>query len=149
MADAIRVSIRQDNIRVRIPVGQQGPVGPQGPAGGTAFSSFLAGENLSAGRAVILDGGQAFYFQPDDATHAGRLFGVTTSSALAGAAVSIQVGGVVTDAAFTGLDDATCWVGANGQITTTRPSSGVVQKVGLGLGSNMLLIDFSIQIIQS
>lgn len=123
--------------------GMPGAPGADAPG---AIVQYPAGENLSAGRVVVIDGGEAFYFQPLNVSHAGRAFGVTTSSALSGVDVNIQITGEVTDAGFSGLTDSTCWVGNNGQAQTTFPT-GVIQKAGIGVGANKLRIDFSTQII--
>lgn len=170
----IQVSVDALNIDVDInatgPQGATGPAGPGVPTGGTVgqvlaklsstdydtewqnpgaasnLETYPAGENLSAGRLVIIDAGQAFYFQVSDPDHAGRAFGITRSSATTGNNVTIQPSGIVTDAAYASLTETTVWAIANGQVSNTRPVSGHVQKVGVYLGSNKLLIDFSQQI---
>ena len=63
--------------------GVPGPQGPPGPAGGSAVT-WPAGENLSAGRVVIIEGGSAYHFQPGNVAHQGRAYGVTTTAATAG-----------------------------------------------------------------
>jgi len=62
-----------------------GPPGPAGPAGGSTIT-YEAGQNLSTGRVVVVDGLQAWYFQNTDSTHLGRAFGITTTSATASTA---------------------------------------------------------------
>lgn len=117
------------------------------PGAASNLETYAAGENVSAGRLVIIDGGEAFYYQISDPTHAGRSFGITKSSATTGNNVTIQPSGIVTDAGFSALTEGTVWAIANGQVSSTRPTSGNVQKVGVYLGSNKILIDFSQQII--
>jgi hypothetical protein len=117
------------------------------PGAASNLETYPAGENVNAGRLVIIDGGEAFYFQTSDPTHAGRAFGITRSSATTGNTLTVQPSGIVTDAGFSALTETTVWATANGQLSNTRPSSGNVQKVGVYLGSNKLLIDFSQQII--
>ena len=118
----------------------------EAPGAVNDLESYPAGENLSAGRLVVIDAGLAVYFQISNPLHAGRAYGITASSATTGNAVSIRIRGEATDASFSALTDAVLWAGANGQITTTLPVSGTVQKVGIGVGSNAVLIDFSTQI---
>jgi len=123
-----------------------GPRGPAGPAGGSVVS-YPAGEALSAGRVVVITGGSAFYFQPTNPAHKGMAVGITTTSAsTVGASVSIQLSGSVTDGSLPSLTNAQYWVGANGVVQTTPPSTGIAQKAGIGLGAHTLLIDFSTQI---
>lgn len=126
-----------------------GPPGPPGPAGGSTVT-YPAGENLSSGRVVIIDGGEAYYFQPADATHAGRAFGITTSSATSGNNVTIQITGIVQDAAFTFSPDNRLWINADGEILQTQPGSGVlVQKAGVAVENDKMAIDFAIQILKN
>lgn len=124
-----------------------GPQGPPGPAGGSVVQ-YPAGENLSAGRVVIIEGGEALYFQPSTPAHGGRAFGVTTTSALTGETVNIQVVGEPADASFSAFSDVPLYVGDDGEIQTTFPASGLIQKAGFGTGTNKIMIDFSTQILQ-
>lgn len=125
-----------------------GPPGPAGPAGGSTVT-YAAGENLSAGRVVVIDGGEAFYFQPTDPTHAGRAFGVTTSSATMGNNVTIQISGEVSDVAFTFAADSGVYAGTNGQVTETRPASGLSQLVGVSITATKMLIKIQSTITQT
>lgn len=126
-----------------------GPPGPAGPAGGSTIT-YAAGQNLSTGRVVIINDLEAFYFQNTDSTHVGRAIGITTSSAVAGNNVTIQVSGVVQDAAFGFTADKTVWVGADGEIFDTQPVTGViVQKAGVAAEDKKLLIDFSVSVLKN
>lgn len=125
--------------------GATGPQGPPGPAGGSVVT-HPAGQTLSTGRAVIIENGDAFYFQHTDPTHHGRCYGITiTSASSIGADVDIQVGGVRADAAFTFVANNVLWVGANGVISDTLPVGGViVQKAGISGEDRTMLMDFSV-----
>ncbi len=126
-----------------------GPPGPEGPAGGSTVT-YPAGQNLSSGRVVIIDGGEAFYYQNTDAAHAGRAFGITRTSATTGNNVTIQVTGIVNDAAFTFSPDNDLWIGADGEIFDSIPATGVlVQKAGVGVENDKMLIDFATQILRN
>jgi len=128
-------------------VGPQGPQGPAGPPGGSTVD-YTAGENLSAGRVIMIEGGLAFYFQQSDPTHAGRAVGITTTSATTGNTVSVQKLGDITDVSFSGFSDKLLWVGDDGELQDTPPATGLLQKGGIGIGNNKVAIDFSQQIIQ-
>lgn len=120
------------------------------PGSAANFEVYPAGENLSSGRVVIIDGLEAWYFQNTDAAHAGRAYGVTKTSATAGNDVTIQVQGVIQDAAFNFTADRIVWVGADGEIFDTQPVTGVlVQKVGVAAEDKKMMIDFSIQILKN
>ena len=139
--------IRRPQYTFQISRGTQGPPGPAGLPGGSSVT-YPAGENLSAGRVVIIDGGEAYYFQPSDPTHSGRAFGITASSATAGNNVSVQVIGEATDSSFSAFADVPLYVIDDGELSTTWPATGLIQKAGLGTGTNKVKIDFSIQIQQ-
>ena len=126
-----------------------GPQGPPGPAGGSVVT-YEAGENLSAGRVVVIDGLKAWYFQNTDAAHAGRAFGITTTSATAGSNVSIQIAGVLQDAAFGFTADRIVWVGEDGEIFDTQPVTGaIIQKAGVAVADKKLIIDLSLHILEN
>lgn len=120
--------------------------GAEAPGTSAGLETRTAGENLSSGRVVIIDGGEAFYFQNTDIAHKGRAYGVTKTSALAGNDVTIQVYGTVTDAAFTFSPDTTLWVGADGEIFSTMQAGAIIQKAGVAAEVDKMKIDFSIQI---
>ncbi len=146
-AASVSANVQAANVQVDI-AGAPGPQGEVGPAGGTSVE-YPAGETLSAGRVVVIDGGDAFYFQPSDASHSGRAFGITTTSAVTGADISIQISGEATDAAFSAFSDVPLYVGDDGELQTTWPATGILQKAGFGTGTNKVKIDFSIQITQA
>jgi len=117
------------------------------PGSAANFETYPAGQNLSSGRVVIIDGLEAWYFQNTDATHAGRAYGVTKTSAAIGNNVTIQVQGVIQDAAFNFTADRIVWVGADGEIFDTQPITGVlIQKAGVAAEDKKMMIDFSINI---
>ena len=123
---------------------------PEAPGTSANLEVYPAGENLSAGRVVIIDGLEAWYFQNTDATHAGRAYGITKTSATVGSDVTIQVQGVIQDAAFNFTADRIVWVGADGEIFDSQPVTGVlVQKAGVAAEDKKMRIDFSIQILKN
>lgn len=172
----ISVTVEALNIDVGIAVtGPQGPAGAAGegvPTGGTLgqvltkisatdydtewsspgaasnYETYPAGQNLSAGRVVIIEGGEAIYFNPANALHHNRAFGITKTSASVGNDVTIQPAyTVATDAGFTFSADIALWVGPNGEVVDAIDSGWViVQKAGVSLENDKLLIDFSTSI---
>lgn len=125
--------------------GVPGPQGIPGPAGGSAVQ-FTAGENLSAARVVIIEGGEAFHFQPSDVDHQGRAYGITTAAATTGATATIQIIGEIEHASFTFAADSVLYVYNNGVIVDTDPDLAVMQIAGVSSGANKMRIDFSISI---
>ncbi len=127
--------------------GVPGGPGPAGPAGGSAVT-VTAGETMSAGRVVIMEANEAFYFQPSDSSHSGRAFGITLTSATAGNTVTVQIAGEATDASFAAFGDVPLYVIADGELSTAWPVTGLLQKAAIGTGTNKIKLDFSIQILQ-
>ena len=122
----------------------------QPPGASANLETYPAGENLSAGRVVIIDGGEAFYFQPADSTHAGRAFGVTKTSATTGNTVTVQVQGTIQDAAFVFTADTPLWVWADGEVKNTQPATPtVLQRAGVAVEDKKMMIDFSICILEN
>jgi hypothetical protein len=125
----------------------QGPQGEPGPPGG-AVVTYTAGENLSAGRLVILNSGTVRYFQPANSAHAGRAFGVTKTSATNGQTVQVQVAGVLSDAAFSFTPDAPVYARADGELFATPSGTGIVQFVGTALSANSVNINIDSSLIR-
>lgn len=143
------------------PAGPEGPTGPQGPQGLTGAAgppgadgaapeiTAVAAENLSAGRAVIMAGGQIAYFQPSEPSHLGRVIGITKTSALSGANVTVQTGGIATDASFTFDADTPIFIGDDGELQTAPPSTGIVHNIGVALSGTQILLNINFSIIQN
>jgi hypothetical protein len=123
-----------------------GPQGDPGPPGGASVS-YPAGETLPAGRVVIIEGGEAFLFQPNDITHQGRAYGITTASANTGNAANIQIIGEVQNAAFTFGPEKILFVYNNGIIVDTDPELAIMQLAGVSTTTNKMRIDFALSIL--
>lgn len=126
-------------LEVDLRLGTQGPPGPPGAPGGQTIQ-MLAGQNLSAGRAVVAIGNLAYYFQPSDLTLARGIVGVTKTAALTGDLVDIQVGGEFTDPGLALTPDTGVFVGANGVLTSTPPASGLVLIAGTSITSTKFIL---------
>lgn len=144
----VTVNLIQENITVEFPFSLPGPEGPAGPEGGSTVV-YEAGEDLSSGRAVVIDGGEAIYFQPADATHAGRCFGVTVTSGSAGQDVEIQLSGELEDAAFSFSGEGPVWAGEDGELFETPPGSGLVQQVGASTAADTIRINIQATTIRT
>lgn len=119
------------------------------PGASASYQTYPAGQNLSAGRVVIVDNGEARYFQPATNGHSNRAYGITKTSATTGNDVTIQTEGIISDASFSAFSDEALYVGTDGALQTTWPASGIIQKAGVAVGGNKVKIDFSIQILQA
>lgn len=115
---------------------------------GATILTFTAGASLSSGRAVIKDTGKVYYFDPTNVAHAGRILGITKTSAASNAPVDVQTSGIITDGAFLFLIDKPVFVGADGILVTTVPATRIIQRVGVSLATDKMNIYFSLPIIK-
>lgn len=148
----IFVTVTQPQVHFRLTVGSSGPQGPpgvQGPPGDVGNEvEAVAGENLSAGRVVVVSAGKVYYFQPTNTAHAGRAYGVTKHSALLNAAVVVITAGQVTDASFIFPSDTPLFAGVDGEIGPTPHPTGLVQYVGFGVASTIIHTHFLTTLIR-
>lgn len=108
--------------------------------GGQGELLILAGENLSALRAVVLEAGSAVYADLADATHAGRVVGVTQAAATSGSTVTVVTDGVITDAGWSWDIALPVYCGAAGVLTQSVPSGAWLQIVGYPYSSTKLRV---------
>lgn len=144
----VNITVASNDLIVNIPA-TQGPPGPPGADGAAPELVAMAGENMSSGRAVIYSSGQFLYFQPSNPAHAGRVIGITKTSALAGGSVAAQTGGIISDAAFTFSQDSAIFVSDDGELTENPPPSGLIQKIGVSISGTRILININLTLISN
>lgn len=127
--------------------GPRGPMGIEGPPGSGGGGSALeitrtALQNISAAKAVYaVDDNQV---DTSDFSVIGkqRVIGITRTAANAGADIKIVTDGIYEDAIFSGFQlNKSIYVGANGALTQTKPTTGVLLEVGYYLGQNKIEIE--------
>lgn len=119
-----------------------------GGGGGTlapTVVSLVAGEALGYPRVVNIIAGKAYLFNPLTAI-AGSVVGLTTASVALGAIATIQPKGELLYTGWGLVTDKVMYAGANGVLSVTPPSSGLVQPIGVALTSDTLLIRPSVAI---
>lgn len=124
-------------VSVRMPVGLPGP-----PGVSSSEEDLTAGETLAAGRVVVVSGGKAYYFQPSNAAHAGRAYGVTKTSVSANSTVRVVLAGPMQYDGFSFTPDQRLFVAADGIITAAVPTSGISQFVGSSVAADKIRISF-------
>lgn len=131
--DTLRVNVDQSNITLDIASGGLVPISDD--------ITLVAGENLSALRAVTSNSsGQAVYASNDTLANA-QVVGITNAAATSGANATIKISGILTDANWN-WTKGTVYLGTNGALTQTVPTSGsIVVHVGKALTATQLLID--------
>lgn len=126
---------------------RQGPPGPPGEATGNVVRT--AGANLSAIRAVY-EGtdGKVRYATNTDPTTATKTIGVTTSAALQDDEIGVCLTGEIEDNSLS-LTPGPLYLGTNGALTSTPPSTGVLLRVGTALTTGRLVVNVQQPIIRS
>ncbi len=120
--------------------------GPAGVSGAFTPIIYVAGTNLSGGMGVILSNSTAIAANSTTLAHAGKLIGITTGSALTGDSAVIQTSGELEG--FFGLTvNSKVYLQANGTITSTIPTTGFVQQVGIALTTTKVLINIQPSLI--
>ncbi|WP_051298826.1 hypothetical protein [Marinobacterium litorale] len=113
--------------------------GPPGPPG-DSIVSLQAGTTISALRAVYELDGQVYPLDAGDADHIELLVGVTTTAASAGGNVSVQRFGKLSDSGWA-WTPGTIWLGANGALTQTPPTTGFDLDIGSATSATEIIID--------
>lgn len=103
----------------------------------------VAGENLSGHCLVYADAsGEMFLANGPTSQPA---IGMTTHAATLGNSVQVALSGQVNG--LSGLTaGAEYWLGADGELTDTCPSSGVVQSAGIALTATIFLLSLGIPV---
>jgi hypothetical protein len=121
--------------------GEQGPPGPPGPEGGVSLQR-IAGEELSALRAVYELDGEVFVLDHQDRAHIDLLLGITLTAAPAGQVVNIQRLGALQDSAWS-WTAGRVYLGAAGHLTQTPPDSGYQVLLGAAVASDRLTLNLT------
>lgn len=126
---------------VKQTVVQGGVQGPPGvPGASNQFEYAVAGQVLGGNRAVTTNSsGQLVY--PDLALESSRVYGITTHSAVQGELVEVQITGTQTEPSWSWNVNLPVFVGLNGTLTQTIPTTGQVLAVGYPQSPVKLFID--------
>ena len=121
--------------------------------GGVAVGSSLGlnqyecGETIPAHRVVVLVSNTVMLFQPTNSSHYNKVIGVSVQSG-----VITDIIEVVTNSEYylrIGLTDGAIYFGsANGVLTTTPPTTGIVQPIGLAY-NDYLNVDLKSAILKA
>lgn len=109
------------------------------PPFGPPISTLPAGVVLSAFTVAAVQGN--FFVNADVNTPGLVAVGLVDGGALAGASVNIQYEGPITNVGWNWALNLPVFVGANGALTQTPPTSGYMQVLGYPLSPTTLLID--------
>lgn len=125
---------------VVIDTGQEGPPGPPGPAGDGSLLSKVAVGAIGGHRVVIASGADgAALADKDTPAHMFKVLGITTGAAVNGASVEISVFGEVTEPSWS-WSEGPVWLGNNGLLTQTLPSTGFQLMIGTAIAPTVLML---------
>lgn len=137
----IAFSLPQTTLRLACvgPVGPKGDTGERGPAGDTPILTGIAGMPLGGHRAIVFNtDGTFIYADQSIPDHAERVLGITTGAAEAGAEVTIQTGGELTEPSWTWVLDQPIYLGTNGLLTQAVPTTGFIQQLAIPLSATSI-----------
>lgn len=126
-----------------VAAGAQGPQGIQGVTGpaGAVTQTLVAGDVLGGHRWVVPDAtGAVIYADQTTPTHANKVLGMTLGAALLGADIQIQSSGEHIEPSWTWTLDLPVFLGSNGLMTQTPPTTGFSQIVGFPITATKLMI---------
>lgn len=108
----------------------------------------IAAANLGGFRVVYdIGDGTVDYASSDDTAHAKDVLGVTLHAASIGTSCTVVRQGQIVDPTL-GLTPGTLFLGTNGVITSSVPSTGMVVQVGAASTSGIAVIDVQPAIIR-
>ncbi len=118
--------------------GVQGPPGV--PGASNQFEYFQAGVTVGGNRAVSVNSSGHLVY-PDTTSEDTYVVGITTASAGLGELVQVQLVGTQTEPSWSWTPSLPVFVGSNGTLTQTPPTSGQVIIVGYSLTPTKIFID--------
>ena len=131
-----------DALLVTAPVyiGQRGVDGAPGVAGGVVVQC-TAGEALGGHRVVVLNAAAAAVYASNAVPeHLHKVLGMTTGAVILGAEVTVQTGGEMVEPTWAWTLDAPIFLGTNGLLTQTEPTTGFSLVVAFPVTATKIFI---------
>ena len=110
--------------------------------GGFVDLVLVAGVTLGGGRIVCASGGAMVYASSDDLSTIEGVTGITLNAAAMGANVNVRPGGEVSDSGWSWTSGQDLFLGLNGVMTHTPPTSGYVLCVGWAISATTIFVKF-------
>ncbi len=120
-------------------LGADGKLYVPGSEGGAGVVVY-AGMQVSALKVVYELNDQVFYLDHTDEDHIDLIFGVTITSASAGATVRVQRSGELEDSGWS-WTPGRVWLGANGTLTQTPPADGFDVLIGAATSATRIALN--------
>jgi hypothetical protein len=118
-----------------------------GNGGGTPSPSerleqdYVAGETISAMKAVYIDNGEVFLCDNNTDFETATVMGVSLNGASIGGSVKVALSGEIEDSLFTFSSRELLYLGTNGNITNVANTTGFLTFIGKALGNNKIIIE--------
>lgn len=123
---------------------EQGPAGIQGQPGPAAGTSFTrpAAANVSGGKAVTLNAaGECLHANGANALMANSVVGISLNGGAAGADITIiTIGGEIEETVWNWQANKPVFLGTDGALTQTAPTSGYLLVVGVAVGPTRMVV---------
>lgn len=113
---------------------------------GDISDTALAGEAISAKRAIKVFNGSAYLADASISGDEDLVVGITLGAANAGSNVTYQFGSTIQDNSWTWVEGPV-YLGTNGQLTQSLSGLAFMQQIGVALSATELLIDIEQAII--
>lgn len=107
------------------------------------LQTYTAGEILGGQRLVMLKDGKAFYYDITNENNLGTFIGITNQSSVTDTDIDVYGFGQVINFGWGLTPNATYYAGTNGQMTTTAPTLGILQRIGVAVDANTLRMQLS------
>ena len=138
--DKYNVIVETDTVNTITSGGEQGPAGPPGDS--INYVNIIAGQDLSGHRVVCTNNiGRVIYADSGISTTADRIVGITTSASLNGTVAEVQMVGVLEEPSWNWDVTIPLYIGVNGYITQTPPSSGYLYSIGFAMTPTKIFIN--------
>lgn len=149
-----RVSVEQDSTvldestDVHVVSVGDGVPGPRGAPGSGTEVTKTAGVDLGGHRIVVVDdAGLLDYANSTNMLHFAKVLGMTTGAVAAGASATVATGGEITEPSWNWTLDQEVFLGTNGQMTQTPPSTGFSITIGFPTAATKLFIKIGTPIV--
>jgi hypothetical protein len=135
------IGIDQDRLLVRAPQSTSSTgTAPAAPLT-SLKSTYLTGELIQGGKAVILDSDKRLYvFNPSLPTHFRKYVGIAEQTATPSTLCRVVTEGESNYVGSGWIAGSPYYIGPDGYLMTTLPPSGFVKQAGIGIDTDTLLV---------
>ncbi len=107
----------------------------------------ICGENIGGNRAIIVTDNKFYYASQSNLNHVNKVIGITTQSGIINSSIIVQSSGEMIEPSWNWDIDKPVYLGNNGLLTQTIPSTGFLLEMGIPNSNISLIIRIKIPII--